>query len=160
VALVGGIFGAPYVVDEVLRLAGGEPIIGFVAGLWSTMMWGGLGGVVGAFYSLYWHVAKVRDFDRQYTMWYVVQPVIGLLVGSLVHLLIGSGFLTGRGETQAGTEVAISLFPYAVAAIAGFRQRFILEMIDRVIQVITPSPQPESTPDENEIDEEPLNPSQ
>jgi hypothetical protein len=27
-----------------------------------------------------------------------------------------------------------------VACIAGFRQRFILEMIDRIIQTITPSP--------------------
>ena len=118
-------------------------------------MWGGLGGVIGALYSLYWHVAKVRDFDKQYTMWYIVQPVIGLLLGALVYLLIGPGVLTARGVMESET-VALSFFPYAVACIAGFRQRFVLEMIDRVIQVITPSPLPEQKPDEATAEEEPL----
>ena len=131
--------------------------MGGLSRLWTTMMWGGLGGVVGAFYSLYWHVAKVRDFDKQYTMWYVVQPVIGLLVGALVHLLFGSGLLTAQGVNQQDEIVPVSLFPFAVAAIAGFRQRFILEMIDRVIQVITPSPQPEQPVVEETPAEEPIN---
>jgi hypothetical protein len=75
----------------------------------------------------------------------------------MVHLLIGSGFLTARGVTEESEAVALSLFPYAVACIAGFRQRFILEMIDRVIQVITPAPQPEQKPAEEATEEEPLN---
>jgi hypothetical protein len=153
VALVGGIFGAPYVVDEVLRLAGGEPITGFVAGLWSTMMWGGLGGVVGAFYSLHKHVAQVRDFDRQYSMWYIVQPVMGMLLGTLVHLLTGAGFLTAQMGTDAEGRLIASFFRSAVACIAGFRQRSVLEIIDRVVQVITPSP-PEKATTTNERPEE------
>jgi hypothetical protein len=155
-ALVWGVFGAALVVGGIAGLVGGEPSVAGLLNLWSTMMWGGLGGVIGAFYSLYWHVAKVRDFDKQYTMWYIVQPVIGLLLGALVHLLIGSGFLTARGVTEESETVALSLFPYAVACIAGFRQRFILEMIDRVIQVITPSPQHEQKSAEETVEEEPL----
>jgi hypothetical protein len=96
-------------------------------------------------------VAKVRDFDKQYIMWYVVQPVIGLLLGALVHLVIGAGFLIARGLNQPDQAVIASLFPYAVACIVGFRQRSILEMIDRVIQVITPSPRPVSNPAEETI---------
>jgi hypothetical protein len=155
-ALIWGIFGAAAIVDAIVDLAGGEPSVAGLLDLWSTMMWGSLGGVIGAFYSLYWHVAKVRDFDKQYTMWYIVQPVIGLLLGALVHLLIGSGFLTARGVTEGSETVALSLFPYAVACIAGFRQRFILEIIDRVIQVITPSPQVEQKPAEETAEEEPV----
>ena len=30
---------------------------------WSTMLWGGIGGIVGALYSLHWHVAELQDFD-------------------------------------------------------------------------------------------------
>ncbi len=111
--------------------------------------------MIGAFYSLYWHVAKVKDFDKQYMMWYIVQPVVGLLLGALVHLLIGSGFISARGETASGAEVALSLFPYAVACIAGFRQRFILEMIDRIIQLITPSPEPRQPAEETASEEMP-----
>jgi hypothetical protein len=153
-ALAMGVFGAAAVVDAISSLAGGEQAADGLMGLWSTMMWGGLGGVIGAFYSLYWHVAKVRDFDKQYSMWYIVQPVIGLLLGALVHLLIGPGFLAARGGTQEGEMVALSLFPYAVACIAGFRQRFILEMIDRLIQVIAPAPEREPSPAEEAIAEE------
>ena len=104
------------------------------------MAWGGMGGVVGAYYSLYWHAAKVKDFDKQYIMWYVVQPVLGLAIGALAHLIVGSGFLTGRVEAGTEGQVAVSLFPATIAFIAGFRQRFILEIIDRVIQLVTPSP--------------------
>lgn len=156
VALVLGIFGAERVVGQITNMAGGAPGIDGLLRLWTTMMWCGLGGVIGAYYSLYWHVAKVRDFDKQYTMWYIVQPVIGLLLGGVVYLVIGSGFLTAQGVNQENQTVSVSLFPYAVACIAGFRQRFILEMIDRVIQVITPSTQPKQAEIEDTITEEPL----
>jgi len=144
------------IVTYILGLTQGEQAISqeMLLALWTTMAWGGLGGVIGAFYSLYWHAAKVQDFDKQYMMWYIVQPIIGLLIGGLVHLFIGSGFIVARGETASGSETAISLFPYAVAAIAGFRQRFILEIIDRMIQLLTPAPQEsQSQPQEPEIEE-------
>jgi hypothetical protein len=156
VALVLGFVASESTVGLFTNVTGGVTGIDSLSRLWRTMMWGGLGGVIGAYYSLYWHVAKVRDFDKQYTMWYIVQPVIGLLLGALVHLLIGSGFLTAQGVNQEDQRVTVSLFPYAVACIAGFRQRFILEMIDRVIQVITPSPQPESMPVEETVIENEL----
>jgi hypothetical protein len=136
-----GLFYGPRIVSAAASAAGTGKGFGEAAllGLWNTMIWGGLGGVIGAFYSLYWHVAKVRDFDRQYSMWYIVQPVIGLLLGALVYLLVGSGLAAVRGETQSGMGVGVSPFSFAVACIAGFRQRSILEMIDRVFQVMTPS---------------------
>jgi hypothetical protein len=154
VVLVLGVFAAQLIAELVTSRAGGVLGTDGLARLWSTMMWGGLGGVIGALYSLYWHVAKVRDFDRQYIMWYVVQPVIGLLLGALVHLVIGAGFLIARGLNQPDQTAMASLLPYAVACIVGFRQQSILEMIDRVIQVITPSPRPVSNPAEEAIIEE------
>jgi hypothetical protein len=150
VALVMGIFAAELVANLVTAVAGGALGIDGLSRLWSTAMWGGLGGVIGAFYSLYWHVAKVRDFDKQYVMWYIVQPPIGLLLGAVVYLILGSNFLAMQGMTQDNQTVTVPLFPYAVAVIAGFRQRFILEMIDRVIQVITPSTRPEESPVQGE----------
>ena len=117
-------------------------------------MWGGVGGVVGAFYSLYWHVAQVRDFDKQYSMWYIVQPVMGMLLGALVHLLIGAGFLTMQAGASAEGQLVASFFRYAVACIAGFRQQFILEIIDRVIQVITPKPQEKESAEKETPEEE------
>jgi len=59
-------------------------------------------------------------------------------VGGLIHLLFGAGFLTAVSKASTTTGVVLSALPYAVACIAAFRQRFILEIIDQVIQLVTP----------------------
>ncbi len=118
--------------------------------LWNTMAWGGIGGVVGSLYSLYWHAAVEQDFDKQYLMWYIVQPIMGLILGGIVYLVIAAGFLsvqvlTAQASTvteaaQAMTTPAVKAFHSVVACVAGFRQRFVYEMLDRVVQVLTPKP--------------------
>ena len=117
---------------------------------WNTMAWGGIGGVVGALYSLYWHAAKVKDFDKQYVMWYIVQPIMGVILGGIVYLIIAAGFIsiqvlaaqapTFTEAAQAMANPAIKAFHSVVACVAGFRQRFVYEMLDRVVQVLTPQP--------------------
>jgi len=138
--LVLAVFFSPVAVQFIVSTSEGALTIdpSALSVLWNTMAWGGLGGVLGAFYSLYWHAAKKKDFDKQYMMWYTVQPVIGLLVGGLIHLLFGAGFLTAVSKASTTTGVVLSALPYAVACIAAFRQRFILEIIDQVIQLVTP----------------------
>ncbi len=105
-------------------------------GIWEPIMWGGLGGVCGIFYSLYWHVAIKRDFDRQYVMWYLVQPILGSMIGMIIYMIITVGFLTIQGTPTPANP----LFMYLLAFIAGFRQRFFLELIDRIVQTFTPNP--------------------
>jgi hypothetical protein len=133
-----GVVAATTVVNAILKVVGSAQGLEPALGLWGTTLWGGLGGALGALYSLYRHVAKTRDFDKRYTMWYVVQPVIGLLLGALVYLLVGSGFQTGQGANQDGAVSTFSLFSYAVACIAGYGQRTILEAIDQAIQMVVP----------------------
>jgi hypothetical protein len=70
-------------------------------------------------------------------MWYVVQPVIGLIIGAALHVILGAGFLTLIGEPAVTQGTPLRLFPYALAVVAAFRQRFILELVDRVIQFVT-----------------------
>ncbi|MBO9361589.1 MAG: hypothetical protein J7452_05230 [Thermoflexus sp.] len=99
-------------------------------------MWGGLGGVCRIFYSLYWHVAIRRDFDRQCVMWYPVQPILGSRIGTIIFVIIPVGFFTIRG-TPAPANL---LFAYLIAFISGFQQRFFLEPIERIVQTFTPNP--------------------
>jgi hypothetical protein len=132
-----GIFYAPRLVSSITATFGAAESLVSVEQLWNTAAWGGVGGVLGALYSLYWHAAKVKDFDKQYLMWYVVQPVIGLIIGAALHVIIGAGFLTLIGEAAVTQGTPLRLFPYALAVIAAFRQRFILELVDRVIQLVT-----------------------
>jgi hypothetical protein len=118
--------------------------------LWNTMAWGGIGGVVGSLYSLYWHAAVEQDFDKQYLMWYIVQPIMGIILGGIVYLIIAAGFISVQvlaaqaptfGEAaQAMANPALKAFHSVVACVSGFRQRFVYEMLDRVVQVLTPRP--------------------
>ncbi|MGQ9518366.1 MAG: hypothetical protein ACUVWB_10425 [Anaerolineae bacterium] len=100
---------------------------------WDTMIWGGIGGVVGALYSLYWHVAEQQDFDRQYNMWYVVQPIMGAMLGAFIYLIVISGMLAMSINIQT---VSTSWFPSALACLCGFRQKFIFELLDKLMEVI------------------------
>jgi hypothetical protein len=118
--------------------------------LWNTMAWGGIGGVVGSLYSLYWHAAVEQDFDRQYVMWYIVQPIMGVILGGIVYLIIASGFIsiqvlaaqasTVSEAAQSMANPAVKAFHSAVAVVAGFRQRFVFELLDKIVQVLTPKP--------------------
>lgn len=130
-----------------------------VAAAWYSGLAGGIGGGIGILYSLYWHVSFKQDFDPQYIMYYLVQPVMGFFLGFVVYFIVASGFLlvnfainseaTTSGDVLASTTViAIQVL---LGFIAGFRQRFVLEMIDKIVQRVAPRP-----PDEEAIAREPV----
>jgi len=105
---------------------------------WNTLMWGGIGGIIGALYALWWHVSDQQDFDRQYVMWYLVQPIMGVVLGGIVFLLLTGGFLILQikpSDPNAGAR----LLPYLVAVLAGFRQNFIYNQFDKLISLFAPS---------------------
>ncbi len=114
------------------------PLTGTNLNLWITLIWGGVGGVVNGFYGLYKHASQEKDFDKQYVMWYVAQPIIGILLGGMMHLILGTGFLSSTGVTISGKETEIPLFPSLLAFIGGFRQEFVLKLIDGIVRLLTP----------------------
>ena len=99
---------------------------------WDPMIWGGIGGVLGALYSLHWHVAELQDFDRQYNMWYVVQPIMGAMLGALIYAL----FLAGLLALRSPIPPASAWLPSALACLAAFRQKFILELLDKLVEIL------------------------
>ncbi len=135
--LVGIVFGAP--LAEFFTRSGN--IAGATANdvfpFWNTLMWGGIGGIIGALYALWWHISDQQDFDRQYLMWYLVQPIMGLVLGGIVFLLLSGGFLLLQIK-PADANAGARLLPYLVAVLAGFRQNFIYEQFDRLISLFAP----------------------
>jgi hypothetical protein len=105
---------------------------------WSSMVWGGLGGAVAAIFSLQKHVAELSDFDRRYTVWYVVQPFSGMMLGSVVYLAMVitlgiAGLMSGApGDAQPG-ELASYWIPSLVACLAGFRQKYVFAIVEKLL---------------------------
>jgi uncharacterized membrane protein (DUF485 family) len=110
-------------------------------GFWSTFVWGGIGGVVGAMYTLWTHVSERQDFERQHVMWYIAQPIMGLILGGVTFLIINTGLLSLQGGQVAATALRedVQLFPSLIAFIAGFRPQFIFGLLVKIIKIINPT---------------------
>ncbi len=112
----------------------------------NTMMWGGIGGVVGALYTLWWHISQEQDFNRHYMMWYLVQPLMGVVLGGITFLVLAGGFLIlNVSLSDAQASEGARLLPYLAAVLAGFRQNFIYEQLERLITLFTPASRKESS---------------
>ena len=98
----------------------------------STALWGGLGGVVGAMYSLWRHVSLKQDFNPQHKMWYYTQPIMGIPIGVVIFLVvrIGIGF-TVEGALNFDSPYGI----YMLAWVAGFQQNILYEIIRQILKL-------------------------
>ncbi len=104
----------------------------------STLFWGGLGGSIGALWSLWYHISERRDFDREYQMWYLTQPIMGMVLGGLVYLLFATGLLVLQAGAQTNSEsLGVRLLPSLIAAIGGFRQNFVYEQLGRIVELFS-----------------------
>jgi len=106
-----------------------------------TLMWGGIGGVVGGLWSLWKHVARDQDFDKQHTMWYLTQPIMGIILGGVIHLLFMAGVLVVQtSSTSAQATAAVHWFPSLVACLVGFRQNYAYGWMDSLAKAIGQKP--------------------
>lgn len=125
-------------------------ILGFITCRWTDFIFcygdiemhlqavwfGTLGGVTIAIYGLYFHIQE-RDFDPAYQLWYICKPIIGGIFGWFVYVIYYIGLISVQGIQDV--KVQIPLFPFALAFLAGFSERFTIKMIDRLMAVfLTP----------------------
>ena len=107
-----------------------------------SMLWGGIGGIIGGFYSLWRHIAEEQDFDKQYTVWYTLQPIAGLGVGGIIHLVTLAGFLSmfvqvsDNAAAVAQNNQSVLWFPALLAVVAGFRPNFVYSLLGQIIELV------------------------
>jgi hypothetical protein len=99
----------------------------------SGMMWGGLGGVVGAVFSLYKHVAWDQDFNPQHNMCYYTQPIMGIPIGAFIFLFIQIGFDVTAGATEI--DIGSPFFIYLLAFVAGFQQNVVYSIVREILRL-------------------------
>ena len=108
--------------------------------LLSSLIWGGLGGVVGALYALWKHVAKDQDFDPQYALWYLTNPILGLMLGGFAFLVIQAGFFSLTAGMDSGAGIRSAFVIYVLAWISGFKQNVVYEIVRRILDVFRVEP--------------------
>lgn len=101
--------------------------------LQASMIWGILGGVMGALMALYKHVAIDQDFEWQHTMWYITSPIMGAGVGAVIYLIILTGLV---GLVPANTtELSVPWTVYILAFLSGYQHNVFTEIIKRILKV-------------------------
>lgn len=109
--------------------------------LLTTMIWGGIGGVVSVLYSLFKHVGK-RDFDPHYSLSYVGKPFLGVILGATVYMVFNLLMRTlgilpvelgGIEDVAAAPAVAPGVM-YLLAWFSGFKENRIFELLDRLLK--------------------------
>ncbi|HET7090252.1 MAG TPA: hypothetical protein VFL17_16570 [Anaerolineae bacterium] len=117
-------------VDQWLTdLALDEQTITTASALFLSVTSGGLGAVMGLLYSLNKHAAIQQDFDRQFLLWYYVQPFLGMLMGVIVNLFLFAGvFLVDA------TGPAIQAIGALLAIATAFRQNYVYAWLESLLR--------------------------
>lgn len=101
----------------------------------NTLLWGGFGGVVGAFYALWKHIAAEQDFDPQYALWYITNPLLGIALGAFVFLVFQAGFFSLTAGMEENVTIRSALVIYVFAWVSGFKQNVVYEIVRRILDV-------------------------
>jgi hypothetical protein len=108
--------------------------------LLSTMIWGGIGGVVAVLYSLFKHVGQ-RDFDAHFGLSYIGKPFLGLIIGATVYMAfsllirtLGIFPVTVEGTGQVALPSLAPGVMYLVAWVSGFKENRIFDLMDRTMK--------------------------
>lgn len=107
----------------------------------NALVWGGLGGVVGALYALWKHTAEEQDFDPQYSIWYLTNPILGVALGGFVFMIIQAGFFSLTNGSSNGQQIESAAVIYVLAWICGFKQNVVYEIVRRILDVFKVNPE-------------------
>ena len=101
-----------------------------------SALWGGVGGAVAALLGLRRHMLQYQDFDRQWSLWYLANPVVGILLGTFVYLILRVGLSTLVPSTQG--EIQSAWLVYMLGGLAGLQQSLVYDLAGRAVRWITP----------------------
>ena len=111
----------------------GLPIATELIYLIRALGWGMIGGVLGAMIN-FSRLVQAREYDPAFDLNYFARPLIGLLLGALLFVFSQAGVLAGDiviGDFKGGP-----IFLYLFAALAGFKQEYLVEFFDNIFKTI------------------------
>jgi hypothetical protein len=101
-----------------------------------SALWGGIGGALAALLGLRRHMLQYQDFDRQWSLWYLANPVVGILLGTFVYLILRVGLSTLVPSTQG--EIQSAWLAYFLGGLSGLQQSLVYDLAGRAVRWISP----------------------
>lgn len=108
--------------------------------IWFSALAGGLGAIVAVLRTLSLRTAK-NEFDRQDVLMYLIQPITGLILGTLIFFMANTGFLALDNTLLVADEEFLTrpqLLLVILGWIAGYCQQNIYRMIDQILARVLP----------------------
>jgi hypothetical protein len=105
--------------------------------LWFIILWGGVGGIFAAAWSLV--VRHVDDYDPQYAHWYYLSPLMALVTGPLIAMLAQVVLPATMLTVTVGQPADLSVNPivlYILAFVVGFQQNLLLNLLNYAVERI------------------------
>ena len=96
------------------------------------MIWGGIGGIVGALLPLIQHFSQDQDFSKKHTWWYYASPFVGLAMGAIIYLFVSAGALS----ITAGDEISSPMIIYILAGLSGYQHNIFTDLVKRMLKAL------------------------
>lgn len=128
-----------------------EPVFaGFVVGalgldalglVYHPTLFGMLGALVNGYFNLNKHTVQERNFDPTHLSWYVMNPLIGAIMGLLMTLVFGTGIVSTIGisvfeQTQTAVVGQYPFLLWVLCFLAGYNQNVVLRLLSRTFNML------------------------
>ncbi len=118
--------------------------------LGGSMVWGGIGGIIGALLPLIKHFSKDQDFAKRHAWWYLTSPPTGIAMGAIVFLFMSAGLLS-----ISGGDINSPVVIYILSGLAGYQHNVFTDLVKRMLKVLqieekkdTDTPKSDDKPEE------------
>lgn len=111
----------------------------------ACVLFGGLGGVTYCLRGVYLNACVRKQWDVAWLPWYLLRPIVSLVLGGVSYLFVKSGLLLlGASQDQTGSQLGI----WAISYIAGLNvDRFLAKIEDIGLTVWGIEPSRQSKPE-------------
>jgi hypothetical protein len=136
VAGVIGLVRYPLWVDDYLQSVVENPLLRThsLHLLW-TLLGGATGGVIGAIFGVVGQQRSGVDFDRQYVVRYLIQPIMGILLALLTYFILLSIF--NNLSIDLASQPQMRWIPVGIATVAGIWQQVVYSLLYRLVSLLS-----------------------
>ncbi len=114
---------------------------------WLPILSGIFGALFNGMMAIHEHTTVRRDFDPTHITWYLINPIIGGMLGLVVFIffVVSASTFTANLITRPEGELQSSLVIWLLAFIVGWQQNIVVQLLNRFLKSLTPN-QPTNRP--------------